>query len=409
MERITLENGIRVLMNYQPNTKTACFGIWVKSGSIYENSHNNGISHFIEHMVFKGSKTRNAKEIAEQMDYIGGQLNAFTAKDYTCFYAKTLDYHVPEGFEILCDMVANPKLDSQDIKTEKKVVLEEINMSYDMPDDRVVENMYSSVFDGCSLAMPILGKAETLEKIDNSAILSYMGENYSSDKIVIAICGKFDKKKFLDIANKYFANRPKSNKGDIIIPARYVQSKKIDEDDCEQTHICLAFNGVSSFDNRRFALNVLNIIMGSSSSSRLFQHIREELGLAYSVYSSVVSYKEIGLLEVQTAVNPARAKEAYGEILNTLKNIKCGVKESEFNRAKEQLKSGTLMGLESNASIAGFMGRNELLRNEISSEDELIKNIDSVTISDVNKVADEIIDLENYSISVVGPVKKEDF
>ena len=226
MEKITLKNGIRILLEEQETSKTACFGIWVKSGSIYENEKNNGISHFIEHMVFKGSEKRNAREIAEQMDYIGGQLNAFTAKDYTCFYAKTLDYHVPEGFDILCDMVSKAKMDPNDIETEKKVVLEEINMSADMPDDRVVENMYKSVFNGSSLAMPILGQEETLKNINYESISSYMKENYSADKIVIAICGKFDKDKFIDIANKYFCNFKPSSNNIQLSPIIYNKSKK---------------------------------------------------------------------------------------------------------------------------------------------------------------------------------------
>lgn len=405
MEKITLKNGIRILLEEQETSKTACFGIWVKSGSIYENEQNNGISHFIEHMVFKGSEKRNAREIAEQMDYIGGQLNAFTAKDYTCFYAKTLDYHVHEGFDILCDMVSKAKMDSNDIETEKKVVLEEINMSADMPDDRVVENMYKSVFNGSSLAMPILGKEETLKNINYDSISSYMKENYSADKIVIAICGKFDKDKFIDIANKYFCDFKPSSNITQLSPIIYNKSKSIIFDDCEQVHINIAFKGINSFDEKRYALSVLNIIAGASSSSRLFQRIREDLGLAYSVYSSATSYKDTGLFEVQTAVNPSCAQKAYQEIISILSNLKNGVTELEFKRAKEQLKSGLLMGLESNASRAGFMGRNELLKNRIRREDDIINDVNSVTIQDVYDIANQIIDIDNHSLSVVGPLK----
>lgn len=409
MEKIILKNGVRVILEKQETSRTACFGIWVKSGSIYEDTETNGVSHLIEHMVFKGSDTRNAREIAEQIDYIGGQLNAFTAKDYTCFYAKTLDYHVEEGFNILCDMVSNPKMSEKDIATEKNVILEEISMSQDMPDDRVAESMYESVFKGFSLAMPILGKEQTLEKIDKTAIFSYMDQTYSSDKIVITICGKFDRGKFLDIVNKYFENKKCSTKTLIDPPAIYTKSKTILVDDCEQTHICISFKGVNSFDDTRYSQNILNIIAGGSSSSRLFQRIREDLGLAYSIYSSSTYYKEAGLFEIQTAVNPSCAIKAYDEIISTLSSLKNGVTQMEFERAKEQLKSGLLMGLESNASRAGFIGRNELLRDSIQSEDDIIKEINSVNIQNVNEIADTIIDLKEYSISVVGPVDESDF
>lgn len=409
MERLVFENGIRILMDRRDNAKTACFGIWVKSGSLYENKTNNGISHFIEHMVFKGSQKRSARDIAEEMDAMGGQLNAFTAKDYTCFYAKTLDYHVPEGFDILCDMVTNPLLDEHDIETEKKVVLEEINMNADLPDDRVSENMYSGVFKDSSLGMPILGTEESLKNINRETILSYMNQVYSPERIVISICGKFDRDKFIDIAKKYFSSMKKSTKKISIAPITYKVTKSIEKDDSEQVHMCLAFKGLDFFDKRRYALSILNIVTAGSSSSRLFQRIREELGLAYSIYSSGVSYNDIGLFEVQTAVNPSCAKKAYSEILSVLTELKQGITVDEFCRAKEQLKSSLLMGLESNASIAGFMGRNELLREKIRTEDDLIAEINNISLEDVNKIASEIIDFNNISLSVVGPIDEQDF
>lgn len=409
MEKITLKNGLRILLDEQKNVRTACFGVWAKSGSLYETIENNGISHFIEHMVFKGSTTRSSREIAEQMDFIGGQLNAYTAKDYTCFYARTLDEHVSEGFTILCDMIARPLFDQKDIETEKNVVLEEINMTSDMPDDKVAENQYAAIWNGSSLGLPILGTPESLRSISRDSMFSYMESMYSPDRLVLAISGRFDRDTFLKIATDYFGTIKTKKMITDPPPALYHRSKRIVFDDCEQTHLCICFPGFDAFDPKRHALNMLNIIAGASSSSRLFQHIRENLGLAYSIYSSSVCYNNAGLFEIQTAVNPPSAQKAYEEILSVLAELKNGVTAKEFLRAREQLKSGILMGLEGIASRAGFMGRSELLKNYIRSEDEILSEISGVSIEDVNRVAREVLDLKKHSISLVGAVKENEF
>lgn len=408
-EKITLPNGLRVLLEPQPNVRTACFGVWVKSGSAYEYAGNNGISHLIEHMLFKGTHTRSAMDIAEEIDSIGGQMNAYTAKDYTCFYARALQEHVGQAFSVLADMVTAPRLDEQDVQTEKSVVFEEISMSEDMPEDRVVENQYSAVWKGSSLGLPILGSIENLQAMDRFALCRWMKERYIPSHMVIAVCGRFDRESFLASVYKYFAEIPSACATIDNVGISYRKALQIEEQEQEQTHICMCVPGLDSFDPRKHALNMLNIIAGGSTSSRLFQKIREELGLAYSVDTNTLSYPSGGLFEMQTAVNPDSAEKACEEIIKVIEQLRGGVTQREFRRAKEQLKSGILMGMESISARAGHMGRSELLKGRIESEDEIIAQVQGVRIEDIDQIAAELLDKSRLSVSVVGPKPNEAF
>lgn len=404
MEKIVLNNGLRVILNKQNTTKSACFGIWIKSGCAYETEETNGISHFIEHMVFKGTEKRSAFDISEEMDSIGGQLNAYTAKEYTCFYAKTLSEHVPKAFDILADMIVNPKFDEHDIELEKNVVLEEINMTEDTQDDKVAENLYKNVWKSHPLGRPILGNEKSLNSFTAKDLKNYMKNKYSPERTVISICGNFDRDKFLNIVHKYFDNLKKGIYSDLsVVPTEYKKSLFIEEDlDSEQTHICICFPGFSAFDKKRNDLNLLNVIAGGSTSSRLFRRIREELGLVYTIYSSSICYNSGGLFEVQTATSHELAQKTFNEIVNVLKDLKNGISEKEFLRAKEQLKSSVIMGLESTSAKAAFAGRSEILKNRIKTEDDILNNLNSLTLKDINNVANEIIDFNKMSISIIG-------
>lgn len=403
MEKIVLDNGTRVILNEQNTTKSACFGIWVKSGCAYETEKTSGISHFIEHMVFKGTEKRSSFDISEEMDSIGGQLNAYTAKEYTCFYVKTLTEHVPKAFDIIADMIVNPKLDENDLELEKNVVLEEINMTEDMQDDKVVENLYQNVWSSHPLGKPILGNEKSLKSFTSEDLRNYMKNKYAPERTVISICGNFDKDKFLHIVHKYFDNLERGTDSDLSVPAEYKKSLSIEEDlDSEQTHICMCFPGFSAFDKKRNELNLLNIVAGGSTSSRLFRRIREELGLVYSIYSSSICYNSGGLFEIQTATSHELSQKTFDEIINVLKDLKNGVSEKEFSRAKEQLKSSVIMGLESTASKSSFAGRSEILKNRIKSEDDILNNLNSLTLESVNNVANEVIDFNKMSISIIG-------
>lgn len=403
MEKIVLDNGVRVILNKQDTTKSSCFGVWVKSGSVYETNKLNGISHFIEHMVFKGTKTRSYYDISNEMDAIGGQLNAYTAKEYTCFYAKALSEHVTKAFDIVADMIINPKFDNADIELEKGVVLREIYMSNDMSDEKVAENLYQKVWSHHPLGQPILGTEESLSNFTSKDLRDYMQQNYSSDKIVISISGNFDKDAFLELVYKYFKDLKKSSNELILKPLVYKKSLVFEENlELEQTHICMCFPGFSAFDVNKNSLNLLNVIVGGSSSSRLFREIREELALVYSIYSSSVCYNSGGLFEIQTATDHNMAQRTFNKIVEILKELKNGVTKEEFSRAKEQLKSSVIMGLESTSSKASFFGRSEILKNKIKSEDELLNELNSITFESVNRIAKEIIDFDKMSISIIG-------
>lgn len=403
MEKIVLDNGLRVILNKQDTTKSACFGIWVKSGSMYETKETNGISHFIEHMLFKGTKTRSAYDISEEMDLIGGQMNAYTAKDYTCFYAKALSEHVVKAFDIISDMIVNPKLDEDDLNLEKSVIFEEINMNMDMPDDMVAENLYKNVLGTHPLGMPILGSEQTIMNFSSDDLRNYMKEKYSPERTVISICGNFDRDAFLSIVYKYFGTLKRGLDTLSLSPATYKKSIYIEEkQNLEQTHICLCFPGFSAYDKKRNHINLLNIAVGGSPSSRLFKRLREDLALVYSIYSSSICYNPGGLFEIQTATSHELAQKTFNEIVEVLNGVKDGISEREFLKSKEQLKSSVIMGLESITAKASFAGRSEILKDKIKSEDELLNEINSITIEDVNKIAKEVIDFSKMSVSVLG-------
>lgn len=407
MEKLTFPNGLRVLLDWQGHARTASFGVWAKSGPVYEDEGNNGISHLIEHMLFKGTTSRSSLRISEEMDAIGGQMNAYTANDFTCFYARALEEHVGQAFDIVADMVVNPRFDPKDLALEKSVVLEEISMSEDQPEDRVAENLYRSVWRNSPMGLPILGTRESLERLDERSLREYHARHYAPRQMVVAVCGRFDRERFLHLVEERFAALEGAREEMGEIPMDYTRSCCFTPGDQEQTHLCLCLPGFNFLDGRRYALSILNMVAGGSSSSRLFQRIREELGLAYSIYSGVSSYQGGGLIEIQTAVSPGSDRTACEEILRVLSDLRKGITEKEFLRAREQLKSNLVMGMESNSARAGHMGRSELLKGTIDSEDEVLRQIGGVTLEQVNKTAYEMLDPGRLSASVLGPSDQE--
>lgn len=283
MEKVTFPNGLRVLMEKQDHVRSVSFGFWIKSGSAYETAAENGVSHFMEHMAFKGTAEKSARQIAEEMDAIGGQMNAYTAKEYTCYYGRTLTEHLEKAFSILAGMVTRPKLDPGDIQTEKSVIMEEISMTEDMPEDRVVENQYAGVWRKSSYGRPILGTRESLRRIGRGELKRVLRKRYSPDRVVVAVCGNFCREQFLELAHRFFGGQ---RKGPALVDdcrMAYTRSCVLQEEDQEQTHICLCLPGLDSLSPQLQPLNVLNLVTGGSTSSRLFQRLQEELGLAYSV------------------------------------------------------------------------------------------------------------------------------
>ena len=407
---ITLKNGVRVVYEKIPYVRSISTGLWIGAGSRGENTTNNGISHFIEHMLFKGTKTRTAKEIAETIDNIGGQLNAFTGKECTCYYTKTLDTHLDTSLDLLSDMLFNSRFDKKDIELEKNVVIEEIGMYEDTPEELVHDILSEAVWQDNSLGMPILGTHKSLNNINRDLIKKYMENNYSPKNTVISIVGNFEKDRVIESVKKRFEhweyNSNYQNKETKV--AEFKNNKIIREKETEQVHVCLGFKGLEHGSEQIYSLLAANNIFGGGMSSRLFQKIREEKGLVYSIYSYPSTYKNAGLFTVYAGMNPEHLNEVLKLILNEVKILmEKGISKKDINKSKEQLKGNYILGLESTSSRMNSIGKSELLLGRILSPQEVLDKIDKVDSESVNNVINKVFDLNNIGFSVVGNIKRD--
>jgi len=403
--RHKLENGVRIVAEEIKYVNSVSIGIWVKVGSRNENNHNNGMSHFIEHMLFKGTKNRTAKEIAGSIDKIGGQLNAFTAKECTCFYAKVLDSHFDIALDILTDMFFNSSFSESEMEKEKGVVLEEIGMYEDSPEDLVHDIFTQSVWKGNSLGMPILGTEKTLKAIRRQDIIDYMGANYTPENIVVSVVGNFNKEHVLKEIEKAFSNYKTSKKNEVVTAKpTFTPSYNHKEKNTEQAHLFIGFNGLELGNEYTYSLLVLNNIFGGAMSSRLFQKIREDKGLAYSVFSYPSSYTDCGILSIYAGMKPNQLDYVIELIIEEIKDIKeNGISENELYDSKEQIKGSYILGLESTSGRMNSIGKSELLLNKIYSPKEIIELIDKVTMDDINNVIDLVFNTDEMSAAVIGP------
>lgn len=404
--KITLPSGVRIITEHIPYVRSAAVGIWVGTGSRFETAAENGAAHFIEHMLFKGTASRTAAELAEQMDEIGGQINAFTTKDCTCFYGKVLDTHLALAIDVLCDMFFRSRFDEADVKNERGVILEEIGMYEDTPEDRVIEQLFTAVYRGTPLARPILGRRATLEKMTGASLRDFMERKYRSHDIVIAISGSFSQSD-IDLLKEHFSAVPKSRRARVpaakYTPALVTKRKKI-----EQNHLCLAFPSVSNLDPDRYATQLFNNIFGGGMSSRLFQELREKRGLCYSVGSFLSTYDDIGLYCIALALSPESTEPALAAMAEEISKIRDGgVTPAELERAREQVKANILMGLESTNTRMTRMARSELIYGRVPETEETIAAYDAVTADDILRVANATLARSALSFSAVGRVKSD--
>lgn len=402
-EKITLPNGVRILTKQVPGVRSAALGIWVGSGSRHEKAGEGGAAHFIEHMVFKGTGRRTAAELAEEMDAIGGQVNAFTTKECTCFYARVLDSHLPQATDILCDMFFSSKFDERDVVTERGVILEEIGMYEDNPEDVCSERLSAAVYKGSALARPILGKRATLEKMTGEWLKTYMRSHYHPGDLVVALAGSFTQADVDELKARFGGlegSALPAPKPVCYLPAFTVKKKAT-----EQNHLTLAFPGLAYCDSRRFTLQLLSSMLGGGMSSRLFQQVREQKGLCYSIYSYGAGHADTGIFAVYTALGKETEGEALSTICAAIRDFTAhGVTGKELDRAREQSKANVLMGLESTQSHMSNLGRGELMQGKVLSPDEIIAAYDAVTREDVRKLAEELFDFQQVSLSAVGRV-----
>ena len=408
VEQITLQNGVRILTEPMAGVRSASLGFWVGAGSRHETAAENGAAHFIEHMVFKGTETRTAAGIAQEMDAIGGQVNAYTTKENTCFYVRALDTHLSQATDILCDMFFHSAFRQEDVETERGVILEEIGMYADNPEDLCSERLAATVYKGSSLARPILGKPSTLKNMTGESLRSWRDTHYRPDEIVVSLAGSFSPAVVEDLKARFGSLAPvpqhKSK------PAAFQSAFTLKKKATEQNHITLAFPGFPYGSDHRFALQLLSFILGGGMSSRLWQEVREKRGLCYSIYSYGAGHEDTGLFGIYTALGretEAQALEAIRSVVTAL--VQDGVTEEELSRAREQSKASVLMGLESTQSRMSHLGRSTLLTGTVLTPDEIIMAYDSVTREDVLNLARIIFDPQKMALSAVGRVENEEY
>ncbi len=408
---IKLSNGLRIAIEPIPFVRSVSFGILVGNGARHENISCNGISHFIEHMLFKGTENRTAKEIADQVDCIGGQINAYTSKEYTCYYTKTLDTHFDTALDILSDMFFHSKFDDAEIQKERNVIVEEINMYEDTPEELVHDLLQLSSWKNNSLGLPILGTEEIISKFNHETFKQYYKKNYRPDNTVIAVAGNVNEKDTIKKIEKYFGswtyNEKVTESKDI---ASYTPSFIKREKDIEQVHLCLSFPGVPLGSKDTYVIAALNTIFGGGMSSRLFQRIREDNGLAYSVYSYASSYKDTGIFAIYAGMSENQTQQVIELILDEIKQLfKNKITSEQLYKTKEQLKSNYILGLESTSNRMSSIGRGLLLLNRIQTPDELIQKIDDITLDKLAEMTEVIFDLSKVGVCAVGKVKNFDF
>ena len=393
MEKFVLNNGLTVLVEEMPYLRSVSIGAWVKAGSMLEAPEENGLSHFMEHMAFKGTAKRSARQIAEEMDFIGGQLNASTSKLCTNYFAKVIDEDLPQAADILADIVCNPALDEEETNKERGVVLEEIAMVEDSPEDVVYDVLSEAVFGGQSLGQTILGPAEKLEKYTPDDLRAFRQRHYGPKNAVVALAGNVTAEQARELMEEKFGGWTGAAGEEFPQAVAIDQPRKLArEKDTEQVHLCVSFRSHGMGSPEVYPTAVLNNILGGGMSSRLFQRIREELGMAYSVYSGPSSYPHCGEFTIYAATNPRHAKTVLEQMdVEIRKLLEKGVTEKEFAMSKAQLKGSFILGLESAYNRMSALGHNQILLNRVIPPEDTIAAIERVTVDDVMASAHRIL------------------
>jgi predicted Zn-dependent peptidase len=399
----TLENGLRIVMEPIPFVRSISFGIWVRNGSRNEAPEVNGISHFIEHMFFKGTERRTAADIANEMDAVGGQLNAYTSKEYTCYYTRTLDTHFDTALDVLTDMFFNSKFDENDINKERNVILEEISMYEDTPEDLAHDILQNHIWPGNPLGQTILGPPGNVKSFQREDFLAYMHDHYGPKETVLAVAGNIDEKIVLEKLTEIFG-RFERRKNDSGLPATvYAPAFATKEKDIEQTHLCVGFPGIPSGADETYTMAAVNTILGGGMSSRLFQKIREEHGLVYSVYSFHSGFADTGLFTIYAALNPAQTDDVFQLIVSEVKRLFSEkITVEQLAKTKEQLKSSFLLSLESSSNRMNSIGRTMLMLNKTVTTEELIEKVDKVNLEKFYTLCEQVFQLDRLSVSLVG-------
>ena len=405
-----LDNGLRVVTEKIPSVRSVSIGIWVDVGSRDEQPGEEGLSHFIEHMVFKGTRRRSAEAISREIDALGGELNAFTSREGTTFYAKVLDEHVGQGIELLADIFHHSRYDAREVTKEKQVVLEEIRMVEDDPEDYLHDLHTKNAFRTHPLGRPILGDVATIEGLRRAQVLAFRNRHYRPSQVVISVAGNFSFGPVLaQLASAFggpWGRGPASSRR---IPPTIAHGVHVTARPLEQAHVCFGLKGLSHGDKDRYGAYVLNAILGGGVSSRLFQEVREKRALAYSIYSSVMCFSDSGLLTVYAGVRPDAAPRMMGLVLGELRKLQAKpVPRAELARAKSQLKGNLMLGLESTSSRMSKLAKDEIHFGRHVPLREIMADIDAVSESQLSRLSRELFDDRYLTVTALGPLKKGD-
>jgi predicted Zn-dependent peptidase len=409
-QKTDLDNGIKVITEEIPYLKSVSIGVWVNTGSRDEQPHENGISHFIEHLLFKGTEGRTAFDIAKEIDSVGGTLNAFTGREYTCFYAKVIGENLPLAIDLLSDIFLHSLMDLKDVEKERMVILQEIKMVEDTPDDYIHDLFNRVCWGNHPLGFPIFGTSELVQSFNRDQIFQFFKENYLPNRIIICAAGNLHHQEVVDAIGATFGQIPMSEKVKERVRPDSISTTNIWKRDLEQIHFCLGSKGLQYNHSLRFASYVLNTILGGGMSSRLFQEIRENRGLAYSVYSYIPSYVDTGLVVVYAGTNGGSFQEAIELILKEFNHLKTeSLKIGELETAKEQLKGNLLLSLESSDNLMTRLAKNEIYFESYLPVEKVLRGIDAVEEDMVRSLAREIFDGRFFCLTVLGPVDGKDF
>lgn len=400
-----LKNGIRIVSEQIPEVRSVAIGLWIAAGSRHETRNNNGVSHFLEHLLFKGTRRRTARQIAREIDSVGGQIDAFTSREYTCFYAKLLGKHLPLAVDLLSDIVLHSLLDHSEIDKERQVILEEIKMVEDSPEEYIQDLFHHTLWGVHPLGQPILGIPQTVQNLHRHHLIEQHHKFYRPQNLVIAASGNLEHESFKKLMVTHFSTLEGKGRPFASQPPTLQQNIVVRPKDLEQVHFCLGTKGPRIADAHRFASSLLNIILGAGISSRLFQKVREDRGLVYAIYSFVSSYRDSGVMGVYAGTGPENFFKVLELVQKELKALKTKrVSLAELKRAKEQLKGNLVLSAESTYSRMAALAREELYLGRASSLNEMINNIEQVTPSDILDAANQFLNPDYFNLAILGPI-----
>lgn len=397
-----LPNGLRVATLRMPQVETAAVAAWVDVGARYESAEENGLAHFVEHMMFKGTPTRTALQIAEEFDAVGGHLNAFTSREHTVYHAKVLKEHLPTAMDLIADIVFNATIDPEELERERGVILQEIAQSEDDPDDMVFDFAQTLAYPGQALGRPILGTSDLIKSYSRDEMLHYLQHHYFPENMALSVAGNVTHEQVVALAERYF--KGKENRGSSAhLAAEYAGGEKIVKRDLEQVHLVLGFKGISLHSDDYFAMQMLSVILGGGMSSRLFQEVREKRGLCYAIQPYSSYYSDGGLFNIFAGTAADKAEELLFVVADEVRKITASVRDEEIARARAQLKASIFMDKESTVSQAEDLGRQILCFQRQITAEEMVRDIEAVTGADIMRVAKSLLD-EKPSLAAIGNV-----